>query len=34
VAWLVAQLNGEVRAREVCLLGGSGLEIRLPAIVP
>lgn len=34
VAWLVAQLNGEVRAREVCLLGGGGLEIWLPAIVP
>lgn len=34
VAWLVTQLNGEVRPREVCLLGGSGLEIRLPAIVP
>jgi signal transduction histidine kinase len=34
VAWLVTQLNGEVRPREVCLLGGSGLEIWLPAIVP
>lgn len=34
VAWLVAQLEGEVRPRSVCLLGGSGLEIRLPAIVP
>jgi hypothetical protein len=34
VAWLVAQLEGEVRPRAVCLLGGSGLEIRLPAIVP
>lgn len=34
VAWLVAQLGGEVRPRAVCLLGGSGLEIRLPAIVP
>lgn len=34
VAWLVAQLEGEVRPRPVCLLGGSGLEIRLPAIVP
>jgi hypothetical protein len=34
VAWLVAQLDGEVRPRPVCLLGGSGLEIRLPAIVP
>jgi signal transduction histidine kinase len=34
VAWLVAQLNGEVRPRAVCVLGGSGLEIRLPAIVP
>lgn len=34
VAWLVAQLGGEVRPRGVCVLGGSGLEIRLPAIVP
>jgi signal transduction histidine kinase len=34
VSWLVAQLDGEVRPRAVCLLGGSGLEIRLPAIVP
>lgn len=34
VAWLVSQLDGEVRPRAVCLLGGSGLEIRLPAIVP
>lgn len=34
VAWLVAQLGGEVRPRAVCLLGGSGLEIRLPANVP
>lgn len=34
VAWLVAQLDGEVRPRAVCVLGGSGLEIRLPAIVP
>lgn len=34
VAWLVAQLGGEVRPRHVCLLGGSGLEIWLPAIVP
>jgi hypothetical protein len=34
VAWLVAQLGGEVRPRDVCLLGGSGLEIWLPAIVP
>ncbi|HYW10422.1 MAG TPA: hypothetical protein VE871_00660 [Longimicrobium sp.] len=34
VAWLVSQLDGEVRPRPVCLLGGSGLEIRLPAIVP
>jgi len=34
VAWLVGQLDGEVRPRAVCLLGGSGLEIRLPANVP
>lgn len=34
VAWLVSQLDGEVRPRAVCLLGGSGLEIRLPAFVP
>jgi signal transduction histidine kinase len=34
VAWLVAQLGGEVRPRAVCMLGGSGLEIRLPANVP
>ena len=34
VAWLVAQLGGEVRPRAVCVLGGSGLEIRIPAKVP
>jgi hypothetical protein len=34
VAWLVAQLDGEVRPRAVCVLGGSGLEIRLRAIGP
>jgi hypothetical protein len=34
VAGLVSQLDGEGRPRAVCLLGGSGLEIRLPAIVP
>ena len=34
VAWLVAQMNGEVRHRAVCVLGGSGIEIRVPARVP
>lgn len=34
VAWLVAQMGGEVRQRDVCVLGGSGIEIRFPAIVP
>lgn len=34
VAWLVSQMGGEVRQRLVCVLGGSGIEIRLPANVP
>jgi hypothetical protein len=34
VAWLVAQMGGEVRQRLVCVLGGSGIEIRIPANVP
>lgn len=34
VAWLVAQVGGEVRQRAVCVLGGSGIEIRIPANVP
>ena len=34
VAWLVAQMGGEVRQRVVCVLGGSGIEIRVPAVVP
>lgn len=34
VAWLVAQLGGEVRCRPARAPGGSGLDIRLPAIVP
>jgi hypothetical protein len=34
VAWLVAQMSGEVRQRDVCVLGGSGIEIRVPAVVP
>ncbi len=34
VAWLVAQMGGEVRQRAVCVLGGSGIEIRVPAVVP
>lgn len=34
VAWLVAQMGGEVRQRLVCVLGGSGIEIRVPANVP
>ena len=34
VAWLVAQMGGEVRPRAVCVLGGSGIEIRVPARVP
>lgn len=34
VAWLVAQMGGEVRQRLVCVLGGSGIEIRIPATVP
>lgn len=33
VAWLVSQMGGEVRQRLVCVLGGSGIEIRLPANV-
>jgi signal transduction histidine kinase len=34
VAWLVAQMGGEVRQRLVCVLGGSGIEIHIPANVP
>lgn len=34
VAWLVSQMGGEVRQRAVCVLGGSGIEIRVPARVP
>ena len=34
VAWLVAQLGGEVRCRPARAPGGSGLDVRLPAIVP
>jgi hypothetical protein len=34
VAWLVSQMGGEVRQRLVCVLGGSGIEIRVPANVP
>jgi hypothetical protein len=34
VAWLVSQMGGEVRQRLVCVLGGSGIEIRIPANVP
>lgn len=34
VAWLVAQMGGEVRQRLVCVLGGQGIEIRVPANVP
>jgi hypothetical protein len=33
VAWLVSQMGGEVRQRLVCVLGGSGIEIRIPANV-
>jgi len=34
VGWLIVQLGGEVRARVAPRLGGSCLEIRLPARVP